>query len=48
MMGESLIQGGAPPTFMTDSMVEYILYGINGVKQIICDTYQMQMFENRF
>ena len=32
MMGASLLQGGPPPTFMANSIIEYVLYGIEGVQ----------------
>lgn len=32
MMGASLLQGGPPPTFLANSIIEYMLYGIEGVQ----------------
>eukprot|EP00731_Ephydatia_muelleri_P016024 Em0009g448a len=32
MMGASLLQGGSPPTFLANSIVDYMLYGIEGVQ----------------
>ena len=32
MIGASLLQGGSPPTFLANSMVDYMLYGIEGVQ----------------
>ena len=30
--GASLLQGGSPPTFLANSIVDYMLYGIEGVQ----------------
>ena len=37
IMGASVLQGGPPPTFLAHSVVEYMLYGIQGVQLKISD-----------